>query len=146
MTFYSPKRTRSPLGEFDESMTQQSDLPQSDIHNIMKRFERTGVIEHDAKYHGTYGDFTSMPDFKEAQDQIAEAATMFEELPASIREKHGNDPANFLGWIQDPKNREAILEAGFSVEHFTTDPLSTVVDAPPNPDTPPQSDKDTPQD
>lgn len=118
MTFHSKLRTRSPLGDFAESMTQQSDLPQSDIHNIIKQFERTGVLNHDAKYHGTYGDFGSMPDFKQAQDLIANATSMFNELPAIVREEHANDPALFLKWIQDPKNRDAIAEKGFSTDHL----------------------------
>ena len=118
MTFYKANNSRSPLGGFDESMTHQSDLPQSDIHNIIKQFERTGVLNHDAKYHGTYGDFGSLPDFKEAQDLLANAKTMFNELPATIREDHQNDPALFLDWIQNPENRDAIEEKGFSTDHL----------------------------
>lgn len=118
MTFRKPNSSCSPLGGFGESMTQQSDLPQSDIHNIVKQFERTGILNHDAKYQGTYGDFGSMPDYKEAQDLIADAKSMFNELPATVREEHANDPSRFLAWIQDPKNREAIQEKGFSIDHL----------------------------
>ena len=118
MTFYKENNSRSPLGGFDESLTQQSDLPISDIHNIIKQFERTGVLNHDAKYHGTYGDFGSMPDFKQAQDLIANAKTMFNELPATVREEHRNDPSLFLDWIQNPDNRDAIEEKGFSTDHL----------------------------
>lgn len=118
MTFHKENKSRSPLGDFGESMTQQSDLPQSDIHNIIKQFERTGVLNHDAKYQGTYGDYGSMPDFKEAQYLIANAKSMFNELPATIREEHANDPARFLDWIQNPKNRDAIEEKGFSTDHL----------------------------
>lgn len=117
MTFFK-RSTCSGLSGFGESMTQQSDLPQSDIHNIIKQFERTGVLNHDAKYQGTYGDFGSMPEFKEAQDLIAEAKSMFNELPATLRAEHGNDPALFLNWIQNPKNRDDIIDKGFSTEHL----------------------------
>ncbi len=117
--FYSKKSNHlGGVSNSEPSMTQQSDQKQSDIHYIMKKFERTGVLEHNKQYEGTYADFASMPDFTKAHQMIADAKTMFETIPAKIREKHNNDPAQFLDWINNEKNREEILEAGFEDSHL----------------------------
>lgn len=102
----------------EPSLTQQSDQKQTDIHYIMKQFERTGVLNHLSQYEGQYGEFASMPDYTAAHQAIAEAKTMFETVPASIRAQHNNDPSQFVDWMCDPKNREAMLEQGFTDTHL----------------------------
>jgi len=102
----------------EPSLTQQSDQKQTDIHYIMKQFERTGVLNHSSQYEGQYGNFASMPEYSEAHQQIAEAKSMFETVPATIRQQHNNDPAQFVDWMCNPKNREAMLEQGFTDTHL----------------------------
>ena len=38
-------------------MTEQAHKDDVDIHKIMKRYERTGIIDHLAKHKGTYMDY-----------------------------------------------------------------------------------------
>ena len=84
------------------------------------------MITHTAQYEGTYGDFTDALGFQEAQNVIAEAASMFETVPAQIREQFDNDPAKFLDFIQDDANREEMEEMGFDTSHLT--PLEAPVE------------------
>lgn len=103
-----------------DSMTEQHHAEEVEIHNIMKRYQKTGIMNHVSKFQPMYGDFINAPDFLEAQQKIAAAQSMFEELPSHVRDKFGNDPAAFLEFIQDPAQVEAIEEMGFSTEHLAT--------------------------
>lgn len=102
----------------DESLTQQHHTETVDIHNILKKYKQTGVIQHVAQYKGSYGDFASAPDFQTAQNIIAQADSMFETVPAHIRADFDNDPAKFLEFMQNNENIEAIEEYGFDSSHL----------------------------
>ncbi|AXL14615.1 internal scaffolding protein [Microviridae sp.] len=115
----SPARDRTKIADLGESMTEQSHKDECDIHNILRKFEKTGMINHVAKHQGTYGDYTNALGFQEAQIVIAEAQSMFETVPSKIREEFDNDPAKFLDFIQDDDNREQMSEMGFDTSHLT---------------------------
>lgn len=136
-------RRRCAITITGESMCQESDAKQADIHNIMRQFERTGVLNHSAQHEGTYGDFMNLPEFTDAQIQIAEAASMFETVPATIRAKHNNNPAQFVDWMMNPDNREAMIEQGFTDTHLpplpaneSSSPPSAPAVEPPNSEPP----------
>lgn len=114
----SIRRRRTYQAGFGESMTEQHHKDDVNILSIIKKYDKTGIINHTAKHAGTYSDMISAPDFQEAQYAIAQAETMFESIPARIRQEFDNDPANFLGFIQNPQNREAIEEYGFDTSHL----------------------------
>ena len=116
---------RSQRGEFGETMTEQHHAEKCEIHNIMKRYQQTGVVDHVAQYQGTYNNFIDAPSFKEALDQVAEAQSMFESLPSSLRADMQNDPSVFLEFIQNPDNIEAIAAYGLDTSHLEVDPVST---------------------
>lgn len=110
-TAYGPKLVvdTHPVGE---SMAKQAFKAECDVNNIMKRFERTGVMEHAAKYEGRYGDFTEVGDYQTAMQAVVEAREAFESLPAQLRARFGNDPGAFLGFIEDPENIEEARKMG----------------------------------
>ena len=102
----------------EPSLTEQAHLPSCDIRTIMGKYERTGVLEHTMQYKGTYGDFLNVPDFQEAQNHLAATRSMFESIPASIREMFDNDPAQFVEFMTDEQNRDQISELGLSTDHL----------------------------
>lgn len=106
---------------FDHSsdMAKQSFKDECNINKIMARFQKTGAIDHYAKHGPSYGDVTSTS-LHQAMNIIAEAETMFEELPATLRKKFGNDPEQFLDFVQDPKNLEEMRELGLANSGKTT--------------------------
>lgn len=102
----------------DPGVTEQSHRDSCDINTIMRRYERTGVLEHVNAYKGTYMDMPTGLDFKTAQDVIAQSKSMFESVPSDIRNKFDNDPGKFVDFMQDAKNRNAILAMGMDVSHL----------------------------
>jgi len=97
------------------SMTHQSHQRECDINNIMAKWQKTGVIEHQSQYQGQYGDFTEMPgDFQEAQNQVLMAQEMFMTLPSSVRNRFHNDPGAFLDFANNPENGAEMVKLGLA--------------------------------
>lgn len=53
-----------------------------------------------------------MQDFQEAMFIVAQGKSMFEELPGEIRKRFSNDPAQFLGFVQNPDNMDEMARMG----------------------------------
>lgn len=96
-----------------EGRTEQHHAESCDINMIMARYQRTGAIDHFKEHGGRYGDFTSC-DYHEAMNLVADAQSMFEDLPSSIRDRFKNDPSRFLDFVQDPKNADEMIEMGLA--------------------------------
>lgn len=93
----------------DENRTHQEFGAECDINNIMAKYQRTGLVDHVAKHGLHYGDFPAM-DFREALEFLDEAQQMFDELPSTVRRHFDNDPAAFLEFVQDPENKDKVVE------------------------------------
>ncbi len=94
--------------------TKQSFSEESNINLIMKKYEKTGMLDHLNQYEGRYGDFIAAPDYHTAMNSIRSAGEMFMQIPATIRAKFDNDPAQFLAFVQNPDNREQMVEMGLA--------------------------------
>ena len=107
---------RKPKVSFDspqgESMTKQSFRDECDINVLMRRYEKTGLLDHVNTHQGDYGDFINAPDFHTAMNQILTAEHMFQSLPARIRARFANDPGAFLEFAQNPENADEMAELG----------------------------------
>lgn len=114
---YGPK-ARTGINITEPSLTKQSFTKECDINNILKKYQKTGAVDHVNKHEATYGYASSM-DFTEAMETVAKGQTMFDQLPSSIRTKFENDPAKFLDFVQDEKNKEEMQELGLA--HKTKD-------------------------
>lgn len=112
------------------SRAKQSFRDECDINSIMRRFEKTGVLEHVSKHGGRYGDFIGAPEYHEACNRVLEADAMFQELPAKVRKRFSNDPADFLAFMADPENQEEARQLGL------LKPLQTASEAPVAPPAP----------
>ncbi len=131
------------------SLTHQSEAPACDINQIMKRFQKTGVLEHQNTFEGKYGDFTDLPmDYHTSVNAVLEADQMFASLPNTIRKKFGNDPGNFLDFVADPKNAAEMVEMGLANapnDVIERTPAETAEPAPTEPKTarkePPKADE-----
>lgn len=98
---------------FDEpSMAQQHFKDECDVNNILRKYELTGLITHVANGTPSYGDFSSVLEFQQAQNILIEAQDAFEALPASLRKRFDNDPAVMLEFIENPDNREEAENLG----------------------------------
>lgn len=98
----------------EETLTKQAHRDECDVNMIMKKFERTGVLEHVRQYEGQYGDFIGAPDYHTAMNEVLKAQEMFMELPSKVRARYGNDPAAFLEACHDPDRVDELVELGLA--------------------------------
>lgn len=106
----TPPRTKVDFSK-SVSRTKQSMKAECDINNIMRKYQRTGAIAHVRQFGGQYGDVSPV-DFHEAMNTVLEAEKMFLALPATLRRRFDNDPAEFLRFVQDPATVEEQIELG----------------------------------
>lgn len=127
-------RNRQTIEFAGVSRTKQSMKDECDINLIMKKFIKTGAITHFAKHAGAYLDVPAQ-DYRECLEILENAQNMFQELPAVIRRQFGDDPANFLDFVQDEKNIPAMREMGLmnpvASPATATSPPSTGTATPP---------------
>lgn len=102
-----------------DSRTEQSHKEECDINQILSKYIKTGVLAHQKQYAPQYGDYSST-DFHEAQNIIATAMSMFQELPSKVRNHFENDPAKFLDFASDENNNEAMAMMGLT-DHMPTE-------------------------
>lgn len=109
-------------------MTKQSFKAECDINNIMRRFDKEGVITHLNHVKARYADVCDMPSYVEAARKVAAVNTIFEELPAILRSEFDNDPAIFLDEVQHASDDE-LLEWGLMEEREHAERLKARRDA-----------------
>lgn len=107
----------SPIPEADTvvegpSMTEQSHLKACDIKNIVKRFERTAVVEHVNAREAQYTDVSEVPDYHGALEVVKGVQEMFSSMPAVLRDRFENDAGVYLAWINAAENAEEARELG----------------------------------
>ena len=98
----------------EPSLTEQHHKDACDINLIMRKYQRTGMIDHVSEYAGHYGLLDGQT-FQEKQQAVAQAISMFEDLPSSARDYFDNDPAKFLDFavtIDDETDRSVLVSAG----------------------------------
>lgn len=110
ITAYSPK-IRVRVERTTPSRTKQAFKEECDINTIISRFLRTGVLNFAAKNEPRYGDVTGL-EFQESMLKVAQAQSLFNELPAALRNRFDNEPAKFLDFVHDEKNREEAIKLG----------------------------------
>lgn len=109
-TAYGPKIKISQSFS-TQGRTKQSFKAECDINNIMARFLKTGLLDFVQKNEPRYLDTTGF-DYQSAQFKVAGAKSMFMELPAALRARFDNEPANFLYFMADERNREEAQQLG----------------------------------
>lgn len=118
--FYRPEKGDYALmfldenGEPEKSRTKQADKDQTDIHNIIRTYDRTGLVQHVAKGVAQYGDFTNVNEFQESLNFVIAAQQSFSELPSTIRAKFNNDPGLFFEFATNPENLDKMVEMGLA--------------------------------
>lgn len=95
-----------------DSRTKQSFKEECDINYIMRRYTKNGILPSMIRTDGKYGDYSSAPDFMEAQNIIAHANEQFSALSSAQRERFGNDPAKFLEFANNANNADEMAKLG----------------------------------
>lgn len=92
-------------------VTEQHHKNECDINQIIRKYDKTGLITHITKFEAKFGDMTGT-DFKTAHDQVIKAQAMFDELPSQIRKRFQNTPEKLLSFMENPENRKEAEELG----------------------------------
>jgi hypothetical protein len=97
----------------DDGLTEQHHAETCDINKILAQFMETGILPTSTNNDPQYGD-VSEHNFQEVQNQLANAKTLFEELPDPVKAQFENKPFKFLQFAEDPKNMDALVEMGLA--------------------------------
>ena len=105
-------RTRNGFETTGESLTQQSHAAAADVRNIIKQYDRRGLIANVNKGIAQYGDYSEINEYSEALNMVREADENFQQLPSHIREQFNNNAGLFFEFATDPKNSEKMIKMG----------------------------------
>lgn len=95
----------------DPSLAKQSAYQETDIHFILNRYRRTGIMP-EARAEGLYADYSGVPAYDEAMCIVARANEQFDGLPAAVRARFANDPRQLLAFVSDESNRDEAIKLG----------------------------------
>lgn len=88
----------------DESLVQQHFKEEVDVNTIVRRFGLTPELP--AWRTGVYGDFTGISDYESAVQRIEATQNAFMALPATLRDRFKNDPAELVRYAQSHTEEE----------------------------------------
>ena len=63
-----------------------------------------------------FGDVSAVPEYRQYRDIVNAANAKFMALPAIVRRRFDNDPAEFLDFMQNPANRDEGIKLGLIKE------------------------------
>jgi phage internal scaffolding protein len=81
----------------------------------MQRYAATGVLVDpltQSSRQPSFGDFSGDFDYQKSQNAIISAQNAFDALPAALRKRFDNNPAELLAFIADEKNKDEAIKLG----------------------------------
>lgn len=103
-------RVKVALGQFPPSLTKQSEAAGCDLHRILDRYTKTGYLPSNGE--AVFGDFSGVGDYQDCLDRVSAAQDAFDCLPATLRRRFGDDPAQLVAFLQNPANRAEAVTLG----------------------------------
>ncbi len=125
-------RARVQTGNWEPSMTVQSDAHLADIQNIMKSYGVTGMADLDEAAM-QFADITQFTDLADALNQAKDAEREFLKMPSKVREVFNHDVAVWLDTAHDEDKRDALIALGFLKPREVVEPVG-VTGAPGDPE------------
>lgn len=125
----------------DEIITEQSHRDEVDINNIVKR-HGIDLLQKVNALQQPQWDEDPLNDFQEAMQIVTKAQSTFDQLPSDIRRQFNNSPAEFVDFVQNPNNIDAIVEMGLATRIPEIQPTQVEIvnqaePENPSPETPP---------
>lgn len=117
-------------------MTKQAFKDECDINNIVRRNADGQAVTHLNPNTPQYGDFANVDDYQTAIHAVRAAEEQFAALPALIRERMANDPANLVAFAQDPNNLDEAVKLGLIPAPEEPQAQTVPISSPPEPETP----------
>lgn len=95
-----------------DNLTDQSQKKKCDINNILKIYQKTGVMPHVKEGLAQYLDVSEVPNLEEAHEIIKEANALFMELPADVRRLCDNNPEKLHDVLVNENYQDLLLSYG----------------------------------
>lgn len=102
----------------DPGYTKQEFRDECDINTIMSKYLTTRELPPNLRV-GSYGDFSTVGDFTDAQEILIRAREQFASLPSEVRRRFGNSPVEFLRFVADKSNYDEALKLGLLSQEAT---------------------------
>lgn len=99
----------------DVSLARDSFREESDINTIVRRFHLTGELPSNIRA-PLNGDFVDVPDFKTAMNLVRQGQESFDAMPAEVRARFHNDPAEFVEFCSTEGNEAELKKLGLVFE------------------------------
>lgn len=114
-----PDRSEDLVFDETDSLTQQQFLAECDINNIVKSNASGAMVTHLNERTPHFGDFGDATDFQSHQNYMAEAQSAFNSLPAEVRARFKNNPAELLDFVSQEKNQDEAIALGLATRRET---------------------------
>lgn len=132
-TPYSGVKNRVSISFLDENgdqaqgLTEQSHKNMCGIENIIRQYDKTGLITHVNNAVANYGDFTEVNEYRESLDLVREADEAFLGLPSEIRKKFDYDPGQFFEFATNPENKDELVALGLAEKPIEITPTEVKI-------------------
>ena len=100
------------ISDWGESRTKSEYAADMDRNEIMRKYEHFGVMPHELREQGFYGDVSNVPNYQDSLIAVQNGKQAFMTLPARIRKRFGNDPQNLLDFLSDDNNYDEAVKLG----------------------------------
>lgn len=108
----------------EPTLAQQNFKDETDINYIVRQFGLTGELPG-KPLSPQYGDFTGVLDYHSAVNAVLAAQDDFMELPAQLRSRFNNDPAELIDFLSNEENREEATKLGLVAAKPISEPSET---------------------
>lgn len=113
------------------TLAQQQFKDETDINNLVDRFLRTGEMPP-VDGRAVYGNFLDVPQsYQDCLEAVCRAQEAFDELPAKVRQRFNNDPAQLLSFLHDPANVDEAVDLGLMEKPQPAEPAQNTTPAAP---------------
>ena len=110
-----------------DGLTEQHHKADTDINNIIRKYDRTGLIQHVNRATAAYGDYTESNEYQDALNVVLAADRSFMGIPSHIRAKFDHDAGKFFEFATDPQNASEMVELGLAIAPVKESPMKVEV-------------------
>lgn len=129
----NPRRTRphpgfTPTGPL---ITVQAGADDLETQAIYEKFVVSGSVTAFNALEPRYGDFSGVGDYLSCLSRLQQAQDAFDALPAKVRERFQNDPAELIAAAEDPARHGELRDLGLLLPGEAPPPAGEESPAPP---------------
>jgi hypothetical protein len=135
-------RAATDIDNTAPSLTQQSFADDANLQKVLEKWGVTdGALPPYAPDLNYFGDFSDVPEYRDALENTRVANERFNALPAEIRSYFNNNPLTLYKWVNDPENWDEAVELGLLHKTAVETPPEPKTGAAAAPPTPPETPK-----